>query len=111
MTKSRAAAASQNEAQEVPTNIEGWDWFKAQEATAQHAAKQEGIDPEDLTLAFQKTFSTPSGKVVLAHLERMMENFKDFDPELGFYNGAAFGFWRSGQRSMVTFIKTMQRRK
>jgi len=107
----QAAASDNADQQEIPTNVQGWDWFKAQSASAEHHAKQAGLDAEDLKAAFEKTFSTPSGKIVLAHLERMMDTFKDFDPELGFYNGAAFGFWRSGQRSIVTFLKTMQRRK
>lgn len=94
----------------IPVGMEGWDWFKAQEQAGTKATQDEvGLSAQDIDYHFEKCFKTKSGQIVLDHLQRMQDNFKDFDPELGFHNGAAFGFWRSGQKSIVRFLKLKAR--
>ena len=91
----------------IPTDMQGWSWFDAQEKSANDIAlNEQGLSEQDLDYHFEKCFNTPSGKIVLAHLQAFNDRYKDFDPELGFYNGAAFGFWRSGQKSIVQYLKT-----
>lgn len=91
---------------------EGWDWFEQQETEAKTIIdKRMGMSPDDVAIHFQKCFSSPSGKVVLEYFDIFANDVRDFDPTLGFYNGAAFGFWRSGQKSFMAMIKTMMHRK
>lgn len=91
----------------IPTNMQGWNWFEAQVDNANKIAEAEGgLSEQDLDYHFEKCFNTQSGKIVLAHLQALHDRYKDFDPELGFYNGAAFGFWRSGQKSIIQYLKT-----
>jgi hypothetical protein len=90
---------------------DGWDWFveaakRAQDATAERTE----MDNRELELAFARVFNSPDGQLVLAHFQDWNDKVKDFDPDLGFHNGAAYGFWRSGQRSIVQYIKTMRER-
>ncbi len=97
---------------QIPVNMEGWNWFDAAAKHAQTVTQEEkGITPEELKAHFETIFSTPAGKIVLEHLQIFVERQRDFDPDLGFYNGAAYGFWKSGQKSMVQYFKTMARGK
>lgn len=91
---------------------EGWDWFEKQDNEAKTIIeKRMGMSPDDVAAHFQKCFNSTSGKVVLEYLEIFANDVRDFDPTLGFYNGAAFGFWRSGQKSFMAVIKSMMHRK
>jgi 3-hydroxy-3-methylglutaryl CoA synthase len=99
-----------NADQEIPTNMDGWDWFKKAVDHANNAAqKQTGLSQQDIDYAFEKCFKTPSGKIVLEYLQTFQDKVQDFDPSLGFYNGASYGFWRSGQKSIIQFLKTKAR--
>lgn len=96
--------------EEIP-NMEGWNWFEQQQGTIDDLFEKEyGLPKEDIILHFQKCFGTKSGKIVLNYLETLQDNYKDFDPELGFYNGASFGFWRSGQKSIIRMLKQLSKR-
>ena len=94
----------------IPTDMSGWNWFKQAEDKANSEAQaQTGLSQQDIDYHFEKCFKTKSGQIVLDYLQTFQDKVKDFDPELGFYNGAAFGFWRSGQKSIITFLKTKAR--
>lgn len=90
---------------------EGWDWFEKQQKEATDIfEKRLGMDQAEITHHFQKCFGTASGKIVLEYLDVFVNDIRDFDPNLGFYNGAAFGFYRSGQKSFMATIKAFMRR-
>lgn len=94
----------------IPVSMDGWNWFKAlEENTTKETLKETGLTAQDIDYHFEKVFSTKSGKIILDHLQRMQDKYRDFDPELGFHNGAAFGFWRSGQKSIIQYLKTKAR--
>ena len=88
-------------------NIEatGWDWFE------EHARKEfeneTAIDEKEIIAHFQKCFGTTSGKIVLSYLEKLTIDTVDFDPTHGFYNGAAFGYYRSGQKFVFREIRKL----
>lgn len=88
---------------EIPS--EGWDWFEKQ--ARNDFQNDTGMDEEEIIKHFQKCFSTGSGKVVLAYLEKLTTDTIDFDPTLGFYNGAAFGYYRSGQKFVFREIRKL----
>jgi hypothetical protein len=91
---------------------DGWDWFEKQQGETKSIVEQRlGMSQDDVAAHFQKCFSGPSGKVVLEYLEIFANDIRDFDPSLGFYNGAAFGFYRSGQKSFMSVIKAFMRVK
>lgn len=88
----------------------GWDWFSRVEqgvADAREDAGEGGRD--DIALVYHRLFSTPDGQVILRDLRRFRE-MVSFDPAMGFYNGAAFGFYRTGLATMVNFIEAKIRR-
>lgn len=90
---------------------DGWGWFEKQNAEAKSVFQDRlGMDNEEITAHFQKCFSTASGKIVLEYLDVYANDIRDFDPSLGFYNGAAFGFYRSGQKSFMSMIRAFLRR-
>ena len=96
--------------EEIPTKMDGWNWFEQAEQKANDETKKAtGLSQQEIDYHFEKCFKTASGKIVLDHLQVFQDKVKDFDPELGFYNGAAFGFWRSGQKSIIQFLKTKAR--
>ncbi len=98
------------ENENIPVNMDGWNWFKDQsDAAIKATAEETGLSAQELDYHFEKCFKTKSGQIVLDHLQRMQDNYRDFDPELGFYNGASFGFWRSGQKSIVRYLKLKAR--
>jgi TnpA family transposase len=86
---------------------DGWEWFDQvnTDLEPQRAQAQQRVD--DLQLAYQQAFSTSAGEVVMADLRRFLTRVKAFDPALGFYNGAAQGFYREGQNSFVAYIEQM----
>lgn len=97
--------------QEIPTDLDGWNWFNQQQKVVDDIFEKEyGLPKEEIILHFQRCFSTKSGKIVLNYLQNLQNNYKDFDPELGFYNGAAFGFWRSGQKSIIRMLQQLTKR-
>lgn len=101
---------SDNADQEIPTDMGGWNWFEKAEGVANaETQKDVGLTEQEIAYHFEKCFKTPSGKIVLDYLQRFQDKVQDFDPSLGFYNGASYGFWRSGQKSIIQFLKTKAR--
>lgn len=91
---------------------DGWDWFDKQETEAKTIMEHRlGMSIDEIADNFRKCFTTPAGQVVLQYMDIFANDVRDFDPNLGFYNGAAFGFWRSGQKSFMAMIKTFLHRK
>lgn len=88
------------------TNGEGWDFFtQTQDKALEEARKKLEMDQHEIDRAFARMASTPDGALVMKALQGWIEGVEDFDPTMGFYNGAAFGFWRTGQRHYLKFIK------
>lgn len=92
---------------EIPaSNGEGWDFFtKKQDEAIEAAAKRIQIEREEIDRAYARMFNTPDGQIVLKHMELTLDHLEDFNPQLGFYNGAAFGFRRTGWRDALKHIK------
>ncbi len=83
---------------------EGWDWF---EQSRDDFKNDTDMDEQEIIAHFQKCFGSKSGKVVLAYLEKLTIDTIDFDPSLGFHDGAAFGYYRSGQKFVFREIKKL----
>lgn len=58
----------------------------------------------DLDVAYKRCFSTEVGRRVLEDLINKTLRQPTFDANLGWQNGAARGFAREGQNSIVAFI-------
>lgn len=84
---------------------EGWEWFE--EHARREFQNQTGLDNQEIISHFQKCFGTKSGKIVLRYLEKLTIDTVDFDPTLGFYDGAAFGYYRSGQKFVFREIRKL----
>lgn len=56
---------------------------------------------------FRMVFASPHGQEVLAILDEKVNLSFGYNPDAGFYNGAAYGFQRDGQKSMVDYIRAM----
>lgn len=91
----------------LPENAEakGWDWFDEQ--ARKEFQGNSGLDESEIISHFQKCFGSKSGQVVLGYLEKLTIDTVDFDPTLGFYDGAAFGYYRSGQKMVFREIKKL----
>lgn len=87
------------------TEAQGWDWFEDQ--ARKEFENQSGMDDQEIIAHFQKCFGTTSGKIVLAYLEKLTIDTVDFDPTLGFHDGAAFGYYRSGQKFVFREIRKL----
>jgi len=57
----------------------------------------------------ENCFNTPSGAIVMAHLEEVIRQ-PAFDASLGLFNGIAQGFSREGQVALVTYLKNRAER-
>lgn len=98
----------------IPTRPEsdGWDWFEKQQTETKTLVEQRlGFTIDEITGAFQRVFNSKDGQIVLAYMDVFANDVRDFDPSLGFYNGAAFGFYRSGQKSYFAMIRAFLNRK
>lgn len=91
----------------LPENVEaqGWDWFE--ERARKEFENESAMDEQEIIAHFQKCFGTTSGKIVLAYLEKLTIDTVDFDPTLGFHDGAAFGYYRSGQKFVFREIRKL----
>jgi len=87
---------------EIPTG-EGWAWFDEAKAAVEKERQRKGEAREATKLAFEACFSSPAGQVVLDYMKDWIEMADGFDPALGFYNGAAQGFYREGMRRLFKF--------
>lgn len=85
----------------------GWDWFEKTERQVQEAREADAIKREELAMQYAAVMTTPQGRAVMADLMRWVMEVKGFDPDRGFYDGAAYGFFREGQNSMVQYIQRM----
>lgn len=88
------------------SNGEGWDQFNEANERAMKAAQERAdLAQKELDRAFARMAATADGAIVMQAIEAMIENMDDFNPALGFYNGAAYGFWRTGNRNLLKLIK------
>lgn len=88
------------------SNGEGWDFFaNTQEKALNEARARLEMDQQEIDRAFARMAATPDGALCMKVMQGWLEGIEDFDPAYGFYNGAAFGFWRTGQRHFLKFIK------
>lgn len=85
----------------------GWDWHEVQLEQMEKIRAQKQEDHEETKLAFEACFNCPAGEVVLDYLKDWALKTEGFDPALGFYNGAANGFYREGQNRLIAFILKM----
>lgn len=87
---------------------EGWNWFEQTEQAASKATLgTTGLEARDLQMAIARALTTPDGKILMQHLRDWCIMVKDFDPSLGFYNGAAFGFYRAGQNDLYKYLQNI----
>lgn len=91
-------------AKKIPAPSEGWDWFEQNERQVAKARDEARVAADEVKAMYEATFSTDAGKAVLEDLKRWILAAEGFAPELGFWNGAAQGFYREGQRRMVGYI-------
>jgi len=75
------------------------------EAQVQADRAEAGQEAGDISEMYAKVFNSEAGRAVMADLERYVWAADGFRPELGFEMGAAFGFFREGQRQLVANIK------
>ncbi len=99
-----------NKTEPAGEELTGWDWFDKTEAEVAAANKRTADEQEELAMKFAAAFTTPQGQEVLDHLVRWQLDVKGFDPERGFHDGAAYGFYREGQNSMIQYIRQMVKR-
>lgn len=85
----------------------GWDWHENQKEQMEKLRREKAESVEETKLAFEACFNSPSGAVVLDYLKDWALKTEGFDPALGFYNGAANGFYREGQNRLIAFIHQM----
>jgi hypothetical protein len=99
---------NEEEGSEIPVNMEGWGWFNTVTQAAQRKMEaRSGLSPQETIYHFEKCFRTPSGKIVMDHLSEVINATDDFDTALGFYNGAAHGFEKTGVRRLFKYIKSL----
>ncbi len=87
--------------------LPGWDIHDPTEREKAIAKlKQDKQDETRQTYDdFARTFRTPHGRRVLAHLQRAFYDPPTFLWNMNFNDGAAHGFGREGQRSMFAYIE------
>lgn len=93
-------------AENIPGKGEGWDWFKRTERSVEESRNEDGFSREDMYQLYERCFNTRAGKAVLNDLLRF-RRAQVFDPTLGFYDGAALGFYNTGIVHVVTHIERM----
>ena len=54
---------------------------------------------------FRQIFSGTNGAEAIQYLRDHVDLEIGFNPDAGFYNGAAYGFARQGQKSIITHIE------
>lgn len=100
--------------EEQSVEPQGWDWHEKTQAQMEEIRQAKAESAEETKMAFEACFSTPAGQVVLDYLRDWALQADGFDPALGFYNGAANGFYREGQNRLIAFLFKMaepQKRK
>ena len=60
-----------------------------------------------MAVKYARVFGTPDGRVVLEDITRFLDAAACFDPSMGFYNGAALGYYREGIRELARQIRRM----
>jgi hypothetical protein len=91
-------------AEKITPTPEGWDWFAQNERQVAKAREEARVAADEIKLMYESAFGTDAGRAVLEDLKRWILAAEGFAPELGFWNGAAQGFYREGQRRMVGYI-------
>ena len=85
---------------------EGWGWFDQAEKKVEAARNEDGYTRADLCKFYETTYRTKAGAAVYQDLARF-RRVDLFDPALGFYNGAAQGFYLSGMAALINHIEQM----
>lgn len=93
----------------VPGQTEGWDWFKSAEKQVDEQREKDGHEREEVERSYAVLFSSPLGREVLEDLARF-NTVPTFDPVHGFYDGAAYGFYRTGMQAFDAYIRRMVER-
>ena len=74
------------------------------------AARDEQREAEERTQdLFRQIFSGANGKEALDHLREHVDLEIGFNAAMGFQEGAAYGFARQGQKSIITYIEALIR--
>ena len=74
------------------------------------AARDEQREGEERTQdLFRQIFSGANGKEALDHLRWHVDQEFGFNPDADFFRGAAYGFARQGQKSIITYIEALIR--
>ncbi len=71
-------------------------------------AAEEAERAEETTLIedrYRRVFGSADGQVVLNHLKSCVYHHPGFEPAMGFYEGAAYGFAKQGQAAFIKFIE------
>ena len=100
-----------NNNDEIPVNMTGWNWFDTVEQAARKKTQQKtNLSAQDIIFHFEKCFATRSGKIVIDHLLDLINSTDDFDAAMGFHNGAAHGFEKTGMRRLFKYITKLATR-
>lgn len=90
-----------------PEHYTGWAWFDQVEADVEADRRDDGLDRSDIQLSYAAFIDSPAGQLVMQDLLRFVWASDGFRPELGFHNGAAYGFYREGMRQLVGYVQKM----
>jgi len=100
---------SEQSTEAIPESNDGWDWFeKANEPLKTKREEQTGLTQEDYEKVFARLFNRKDGQLVMGYLANFVTSMPGFDPNAGFENGAASGFYRSGMQELVQHIHEMK---
>lgn len=83
----------------------GWSVFD--QVNDEFDEHREPDERDIIRRAYEATFKTKPGQAVLEDLMNKLKNVAAFDPDLGFYNGAAMGFTREGENRIIMYIQKM----
>ncbi len=93
----------------IPEMQEGWGWFdQANEPLKAKREEQTGLTQEDYEKVFARLFNRKDGQIVMGYLAHFIMSMPGFDPNVGFENGAASGFYRSGMQDLVQHMHLMK---
>ena len=93
----------------IPGEGQGQPWFDQAEEQAERRRKEShGPTRDEIAVHYAKCFGTRSGKIVMNDILGYAFSQAGFDPNLGFFNGAAHGVYRNGLGDLVSNIHRLQ---
>jgi len=96
---------------DTDAEAKGWDWFDQEvDKITKKREAEDGLSEEDMARMYAKVFGGRYGKIVLNDLMRFVHGTASFDPALGFYNAAAYGFYREGIKQTPLYVLRMVER-